>query len=493
MDDIPRRPEPATPNPTRVLPADEAQPLNATKPLPVDEVPTVVQPAAPASTRVLPDAEASAGRSPVDRTPPAPPQSPAAPPIAPEAPAWGSGASTADAPGSPAARDTAPPAPPSAPSIPSAPPASEAARAAAPAAPFAASGPTPAGDTPAGPPPHTGGTLNGSAPVGEAPAAPGPTNGTAAPSAADGTSAPGSANGIPAPNSANGAAVPSATGGGAAPSAPAWGSAADAQTPAPQDPGTEMMAVPPASMGPDAAEATAGAGETPSAIPANLLARMKADPAHAPELLVMAAVEKFGPEAALWMARTRAAHPYVADHVWVPVIQTRFIRLSKYSGAAAGAAGAVGAVVDVGVLAWNQARMVLHIAAAFGYDPTHPDRAAELLVIRGLQTKLDAARTAIDVARRQQDAAALTKHLPTSVRNFGSGAGRAYSELAWQLTRMAGLAAVKKMAMKFVPFAGVPLGAMANSSATKKLAEQAIAYYTTHRPPIALPPGNSGS
>ena len=30
-------------------------------------------------------------------------------------------------------------------------------------------------------------------------------------------------------------------------------------------------------------------------------------------------------------------------------------------------------MVDVGVLAWTQARMVLHIAAAYGLDPTHPD------------------------------------------------------------------------------------------------------------------------
>ena len=250
--------------------------------------------------------------------------------------------------------------------------------------------------------------------------------------------------------------------------------------------------MPPPGMGVEAAEATAGTDERPSGLPPNLLARMKADPAHAPELLALAAVEKFGPEAALWMARTRAAHPYVQDHVWVPVIRTRFVRLSRYSGAAAGAAGAVGAVVDVGVLAWNQARMVLHIAAALGYDPTHPDRAAELLVIRGLQTKLDAARTAIDVARRQQEPAALAQHLPGRARSFGSGAGRAYTELAWQLARMAGLAAVKKMAMKFVPFAGVPLGAIANSSATKKLAEDALRYYSTRQYPLALPPGRNG-
>ncbi|SHN06337.1 EcsC family protein [Cryptosporangium aurantiacum] len=403
MDDTTRRPESATPNPTRVLPADE--------------VPTVV--------------------TPVDRTPPAPPQapSPAAPgneAQAPSAPAWGSVATTDRS---------------------------------------SAEGASPTTDGQNGQ--NDRGAQDGR------PAADGQRAADTR-NAPDGERAHGSPNGSHDQDS-SGSEIPSAPAWEAA--APVWGSNA------PQDPGTDViMMVPPAGMSPDAAQATAGTGEIPNAIPASLLARMKADPTHAPEFLALAAVERFGPEAALWMARTRAAHPYVADRVWVPVIKTRFVRLSKYSGAAAGAAGAIGAVVDVGVLAWNQARMVLHIAAALGYDPTHPDRAAELLVIRGLQPAVDAARTAIDVARRQQDPTALTKHLPDRIRNFGSGAGRAYSELAWQLARMAGLAAVKKMAMKFVPFAGVPLGAMANSSATKKLADDALKYYTTHHPPRALPP-----
>ncbi len=292
----------------------------------------------------------------------------------------------------------------------------------------------------------------------------------------------------PAPAAASAPAAPSDSAAPLPPEAPPAAGSAAPTNPAGRPTSADDIAAVPAGMTLDAAEASAGAGETPSALPPNLLARMKNDPSHAPEHLVLAAVDKFGPEAALWMARTRAAHPYVPDHVWVPVIRTRFVRLSRYSGAAAGAAGAVGAVFDVGVLAWNQARMVLHIAAALGYDPTHPDRAAELLVIRGLQTKLDAARTAVEVARRQQEPSALAQHLPERVRNFGSGAGRAYTELAWQLARMAGLAAAKKMAMKFVPFAGVPLGAIANSSATKKLAQDAVNYYSAHRQPLALPP-----
>jgi hypothetical protein len=189
---------------------------------------------------------------------------------------------------------------------------------------------------------------------------------------------------------------------------------------------------------------------------------MKADPEHAPEYLALAAVERFGPEARDWLAKNPGTD--------VQAIQKRFVRLSQASGAAAGVTGAVGAVLDIGVLAWNQARMVLYLAAALGQDPTQPDRAAEMLILRGLQTKLDAARTAIDVARRKQP---VKGNLPTK---------QVYATLAWQLARMAGLAAAKRLALMVVPIAGAPLGALTNGSATKKLAKDAIKYYTERKP-----------
>jgi hypothetical protein len=211
--------------------------------------------------------------------------------------------------------------------------------------------------------------------------------------------------------------------------------------------------------------------ERPAELPAGLLARMKADPAQAPEYLAMAAVERFGPEANGWLQKHQGAPPGYT----VAIIQTRFVRLSQASGAAAGLTGLPGAVIDVGVLAWNQARMVIYLAAAHGLDPTDSDRAAELLLLRGIQTKLDAARTAIAVARRKQDASALGKHLPAGMQ--------AYTELAWQLARMAGLAAAKRMVLKLVPVLGAPFGALANGAATKKLAGAAISYYRDRRPP----------
>ena len=60
-----------------------------------------------------------------------------------------------------------------------------------------------------------------------------------------------------------------------------------------------------------------------------------------------------------------------------------------------GATGLPGAVVDVGVLAWTQARMVLHMAAAYGVDPTDPERATDLLVLQRVHKVAETARLAL--------------------------------------------------------------------------------------------------
>jgi hypothetical protein len=227
--------------------------------------------------------------------------------------------------------------------------------------------------------------------------------------------------------------------------------------------------------------------EKPPTLPPGLLARMRADPTHAPEYLAVAAVETFGPEADRWVRTFRAKNPTVTEAYVALSVRARFVRLSSYSGAAAGVAGAVGAILDIGVLAWNQARMLLHLAAVYGFDPTDPERAAEMLVLRGIQTKLDTARTAVDVARRKQDATALLQRVPT-------GRGRGLATLTWELARMAGMTAAKRAVLKIVPFAAVPLGALANASATKKLADEAARFYhrRRHGGGYALPPPPQG-
>lgn len=129
------------------------------------------------------------------------------------------------------------------------------------------------------------------------------------------------------------------------------------------------------------------------------------------------------------------------------------------------------------MLAWTQARMVLHIAAAYHVDPTHPDRATDLLVLQGVHKVADTARRALAVAAGREGVGAL-------LGPAEAAPGRALLALAVRLGRMAGLRAARRLVAKAVPGAAVVLGSWANASATAELARRAVAHY---RGPVRVP------
>jgi hypothetical protein len=205
--------------------------------------------------------------------------------------------------------------------------------------------------------------------------------------------------------------------------------------------------------------------------PGSLWARMKADPQYAPEHLALEAVRRLGPEARRWADRARATQPDATADALAQVAVKRFTQHARLSGAVSGAAGLPGAVVDVGVLAWTQSRMVLHVAAAYGVDPTHPDRATDLLVLQRVHKVAETARLALGVAAGRERANRL----------FAGAGDRPLSgvmvKLGVKLAQMAGIKAAKTMFAKVIPGAGIVLGSWANSSATKDLARRAREHY----------------
>lgn len=205
--------------------------------------------------------------------------------------------------------------------------------------------------------------------------------------------------------------------------------------------------------------------------PGSLWSRMKADPQYAPEHLALEAVRRLGPEAAVWAERMRANQPDLTPDALAELAVERFTTLARISGSVSGATGLPGAVLDVGVLAWNQSRMVLHIAAAYGQDPSQTDRATELLVLQRVHKVSDSARTALGVASGRERASRL----------FESAGSRPLSRqmlrLGVKLAHMAGVRAAKRMFAKIVPGAVVVLGTWVNSAATKDLASRSRALY----------------
>jgi hypothetical protein len=141
-------------------------------------------------------------------------------------------------------------------------------------------------------------------------------------------------------------------------------------------------------------------------------------------------------------------------------------------------AGGVGAVVDFGVLAWNQARMVLYFAAIYGEDPLDRDRAAELLTLQNVHKVIGTARTALDVVARQAP--------PTELLRHGGGS---LGMLAFALAKMAGMRVARRAVLKVVPLASIPLGAWANASSTKQLALRAVTFYSARARHRQLPSG----
>ncbi|NED53829.1 hypothetical protein G3I24_23400, partial [Micromonospora aurantiaca] len=127
--------------------------------------------------------------------------------------------------------------------------------------------------------------------------------------------------------------------------------------------------------------------------------QLRDHPGFAPELLALAAVDVLGPRARDWVDQVRRAYPE-ADADGVARLATRrFVRTAGAGGALAAGAGLFAPVAELAAVLWTQANLVLHLAAAYGRDPAHPDRAAELLVLTLVHPDDGTARAALAAAR----------------------------------------------------------------------------------------------
>lgn len=204
---------------------------------------------------------------------------------------------------------------------------------------------------------------------------------------------------------------------------------------------------------------------------------MRADPLYAPEHLAVEAVRRIGPQAKAWVDYVRQGRPGLNAEEIAQIAAKKFTNIAGLSGAVSGAAGLPGAVIDFGVLAWTQARMVLHIAASYGADPTHADRVTDLLVLQRVHKAAQTARAALGVAQGRQTIGAVVAAGAAGAARPGTG--RLIGELTVKLARMSGVRALKRLFAKVVPGAAIILGHWANRSATRELADRTMAHYRT--------------
>lgn len=253
---------------------------------------------------------------------------------------------------------------------------------------------------------------------------------------------------------------------------------------APEKPATAKAAEPAAAKPVEPAEPAEPAAEparpAASAEPAAqtvvaLWTSIRANPAYAPELLALAAVAHLGPQVHAHTAWLRATYPTATADGLARLATQRFVRQARRQGAAAGltasltaltgplalVTGPAAALAETARNVWTQAQLALHLAAAYGLDPTDPRRAAELLAMQGLHRDLAAAEAAVTTARRASRNGTIRLAAPASIL-AGRGAVR--------------LAATRRVG-RLLPGAGAIVGALTSARAAERLAVRATSLY----------------
>ncbi|MEU8420152.1 hypothetical protein AB0C15_04670 [Micromonospora sp. NPDC048835] len=212
-------------------------------------------------------------------------------------------------------------------------------------------------------------------------------------------------------------------------------------------------------------------GRTPESELRAVAARVLDHPGFAPELLALAAVRALGPGAAGWAAGLRTRYPDASADGLARLAARRFVRASGAGGATAALAGFFAPLAELAAVLWTHSALVLHLAAAYGKDPTHPDRAVDLLVLTQVHPDRASAAAALAAAETAGD----------PVEGAWPRAGEAAWRLAAPLTAQAGGWVALRLVARLLPGAAVLAAALGDSAAADRLAARAVAGYRPER------------
>ncbi|WUR59885.1 hypothetical protein OHS32_00190 [Micromonospora chokoriensis] len=218
-------------------------------------------------------------------------------------------------------------------------------------------------------------------------------------------------------------------------------------------------------------QAVPASGRTPESELGAVAARVVDHPGFAPELLALAAVRALGPGAAEWATRLRKRYPDASADGLARLATRRFVRSAGAGGATAALAGFFAPLAELTSVLWTHANLVLHLAAAYGKDPAHPDRAVELLVLT--QVHPDAASAEAALAAAQEAGDPVEKGWPR--------AAEAAWRLAAPLTAQAGGWVALRLVARLLPGAAMLAAALGDAAAADRLAARAVAVYRPAR------------
>ncbi|MEU4526634.1 hypothetical protein AB0F49_00235 [Micromonospora ureilytica] len=214
-------------------------------------------------------------------------------------------------------------------------------------------------------------------------------------------------------------------------------------------------------------------GRTPESELRAVAARVLDHPGFAPELLALAAVRALGPGAAGWAAGLRTRYPDASADGLARLATRRFVRSAGAGGATAALAGFFAPLAELAAVLWTHSELVLHLAAAYGKDPTHPDRAVDLLVLTQVHPDRASAAAALAAAETAGD----------PVEGAWPRAAEAAWRLAAPLTAQAGGWVALRLVARLLPGAAVLAAALGDAAAADRLAARTVAVYRPDRRP----------
>lgn len=218
-------------------------------------------------------------------------------------------------------------------------------------------------------------------------------------------------------------------------------------------------------------QAVPASGRTPESELRAVAARVLDHPGFAPELLALAAVRALGPGAAEWAARLRNRYPDASADGLARLATRRFVRSAGAGGATAALAGFFAPLAELTSVLWTHANLVLHLAAAYGKDPAHPDRAVELLVLTQVHPDAASAEAALAAAQEAGD----------PVEGGWPRAAEAAWRLAAPLTAQAGGWVALRLVARLLPGAAMLAAALGDAAAADRLAARTVAVYRPAR------------
>ncbi|MEU5949614.1 hypothetical protein ABZ793_29220 [Micromonospora sp. NPDC047465] len=217
----------------------------------------------------------------------------------------------------------------------------------------------------------------------------------------------------------------------------------------------------------DAGPPSTPSDRTPEPALRGITSRVLGHPGFAPELLALAAVEVLGPRARDWAQGLRDAYPDAGADGLARLATRRFVRQAGAGGATAALAGLFAPLAELAAVLWTQANLVLHLAAAYGRDPAHPDRAVELLVLTRVHPDAGSAKAALAAAR--------------AADGPGEAPWPRAAEAAWRLAAplaaQAGGWLALRAASRLLPGAAVLAAAAGDAAGAERLAARAISTY----------------